>query len=562
MRTFLPFLFLVCLFQVGSVMAAEPSCKPDGQKATVTTDAGVLTIDAGAPVLDCVVSPPFVYLALGNKGVATWRIKDAGSKDAADKKGAGEGAAGKDAGGAELVSTSAVGPGEVVRLRVEGGKLFAVMASFQLVPLALGDDGGVAAEPMAALLAPGTGSAGTFALAPVGTTSPVPAGTATASKAPPATAKATSTLVGKVIEVHPDEAIIDLGATDGVTEGMRFEIRSAAIVKKYDLASKGEVEMSSDEITAVVQVVQVSEDRCLAKLGRGNRAEVGDRALATERALTATAWFPGYQRNLNRIRTRIAPFVGLSTMSVGVMGNLMYDRAFSFPLRVEAGLRNYGLVFGDQVAAPFQFDLIPSFDTDFFEVGIGAGYSYSAHDKKRGFTFLQKVRLGTVDGLNFTMWNSFVYQQKHPEDFSWGWGSEDTGYSYGYTVGEDCYYYADDWSKDETGSEFDWNGFDAELNVPVSERISLLTHWAYSQAGWFIGEIGMRTLVSGNGGDGTLIIPVTIGGAAVEDYTGTPRDDFSCDPDTLKTVKKSVTDWSNDTFAGPIVSIGLDYRWK
>ena len=347
---------------------------------------------------------------------------------------------------------------------------------------------------------------------------------------------------GSVTEIRGDEAVVDLGTDSGVEEGSRFEIRSQEMVKQYNLDTAREEMMPSNRVTAVVEVIRVGKKTSLVLLGKGDRARVGDRARLTTSDLTRTNWFPGYERNLNRIQARIAPFVGIDTLTVGTFASLMYDRTFSFPMRVEAGFRNVGFHFGDSFGAPFQFDVVPSYDTDYFEVGLGGGYQFSANERKRGFSFLQKVRLGTVDGLNFTMWNSFIYTQ----------GDLDEVYS-PVTMGADCV------PTSEQQGEFAWNGFDAQLAVPLTDRVTLATEWSFSQAGWLFGDIGIRTRIRGNGGKGTVIIPVTIGGGVVIDYEEDGDGSPVCDPESKKYEKSPYR--HSDEYGGPVVSIGLDYRW-
>ncbi len=421
--------------------------------------------------------------------------------------------------------------GEVLALKALGeGGVAAVTAHLQVIPLTA-DDAGLRSVGLAGFLRAGPiGEPGAPTVVPG---EPLP-------------------VAGKVVTVRPAEAILDVGSAAGVQVGDRFEIRSQERVQQFDLETGEEKSLPSDRITAVAEVVRVAEKTCLVRLGRGDRAREGDVAQRSRRPLTRTNWFPGYARNLNRIQARIAPFVGIDTLSVGAFSSLLYDRTFSFPLRVETGFRNVGFLFGDSFAAPFQFDLIPSYDTDYFEVGLGAGYSFSSSPDRRGVSFLQKVRLGTVDGLNFTMWNSFIYRDK---DDPWA----DGGFFSGNLadVGSNCTAEFHD-EPDGGQGEFAWNGFDAALSIPLTDRVTLVGTGAYSQAGWAYGDIGIRTLVLGNGGKGTLIIPVSIGGGVVFDYPRSGEEAW-CNPQTQK--YEAADRYREEAVGGPIVSLGVDYRF-
>jgi len=511
---------LLCLPAPAS--AQGQTCAPDGAKVVVTAGEKSTAIELTGTAYDCVVAGDVVYVALGVAGVAVYQLGEPAPV---------------------LKTTWKPDAGEVVRVRLEGGRVMAVMAKLKLVPLVSTPEGGLAPESLSGLLAPAKQGSTAVIAAPAITPEPQAKPTAP-----------TDGISGTVTEIHAENAVIDVGADDGVEKGMRFEIRSQQLVKRFNLKTGTDKMMPSDKVTGVVKVIQVAPGKAMVVLGRGDRAQVGDKAVGTARKLTQSRLFPGYERNLNRVQARVAPFLGLSTLTVGTFGKVMYDRTFDIPLRVETGVRNVGFLFGENFGAPFQFDVIPSYDTDFFEVGLGTGFSYSAHDKKRGFLFMQKVRLGTIDGVNFTMWNSFIYQEKHDEFWGWGDGASVS------LAGNDC---DPDWDSGEPdGSEFEWNGLDASLSLPVTDRVTLAWDFSWSQAGWIHSDLGIRTLVMGNGGDGTLIIPVSIGGGVVFDYEGTDVEEAHCNPDSTKWEKATVTDWDQEAYGGPVVSIGIDYRWR
>jgi len=489
--------------------ALAQECRVDGTSIIVKVEDSSHTIDAGTRAYACLLKEGRVFAALGRQGVRVYSLTPE----------------------PKMVAAWQPTAGEVVGLRVDAGLVVAVTARFEMIAVRQKVDGALEPVSFSHLLGSGDGSPGETGVSTLPREAPGPLTAA----------------MGKVTQVRPEEAVIDLGSEAGIRKGDRFEIRSQKLVKQYDLETRKEVMLPEDRITAVVQVTRVTADSALVGLGRGDRAREGDVALKTRRALTGTNWFPGYQRGLNRVQARLAPFVGIQTLSAGVFSRLLYDRTFSFPVRIETGFRNVGLVFGDTFAAPFQFDLIPSYDTDYFEVGLGTGYSFSAAPNRRGFTFLQKIRLGTVDGLSFTMWNSFIYQSG--EDGNWEYLGE-TG-----TSGNSCSPVS---FEEESLGEFNWNGFDASLAIPLTQRVTLALNGSFSQAGWGYGDVGIRTLVVGNGGNGTLIIPVSIGGGVVIDY-GTDLAEYYCDPDS-KTVQEKHR-WGSESYGGPIVSIGMDYRW-
>lgn len=509
------------LLASATVRAETPTCEMTDGGVLVTTEDGSVEYSFLEPAGGCLVLDGQLYLAAGMAGILIYSID-----------------------GQTAVRQGKWAPGdrEVIRVERSGDGLVAVTARLEIVPLLVASDGTVQQAGLASFLR-GEAMVPTMATAD-GEPSTEPASAATA---PPRVK-----VNGKVIEVRSEVAVLDVGTEDGIEVGDRFELRSQELKLQYSLSTGQDEMLPANKVTAVVVVASVAEGKALVKLGRGDRTQVGDLAVPTGRDLTGDTWFPGYERNLNRIRARVAPFLGIDTLSAGMMTTALYDRTFDFPMRVEAGFSNIGFVFGADFAAPLHVNVVPSYDTDYFEVGLGAGYVYSNNDRARGISFLQKVRLGTVDGLNLTVHNSFVYQRRSAGNW---YGYSDYGSAV--TVGESCTPYGDD--EDLTGYEFNWEGLDGTWSIPLTSRVTLITDWSYSNAGWFYGDVGIRTLVMGNGGHGTLIIPVTIGGVMVQDFVSSGTRTY-CDGDS-KTVS-TYQEYESRNYGGPVVSIGLDYRWR
>jgi hypothetical protein len=125
-------------------------------------------------------------------------------------------------------------------------------------------------------------------------------------------------------------------------------------------------------------------------------------------------------------------------------------------------------------------------------------------------------------------------------------------------IGDDCAPDGED--RELTGWQFNWQGIDGVLSIPLTTKVTLITNHSYSNAGWYYGDIGIRTLIMGNGGSGTLHIPVTIGGVMVRDFVKDGSDDEYCD--AKKKQVTSMTHYDEKSYGGPVVSIGVDYRWR
>jgi hypothetical protein len=503
---------------------AQSACTIKDGKAVIETGEDKQVIDVEASARMCVRVQDQIFVAAGSGGVLVYSL-------AGDEPGRQTGV---------WIPDGA----EVLAVHLGTGGLVAITAKLEAVPLELLSGGGLKPAGLSAYVQGMSGFQGAPVVTPEsGARAPVRRGGSPAG------------IAGKVIEVRPDEAVLDVGSNAGVKPGDRFEIRAQELKKQYDLATGDEVLLPSNEITAVVNVKSVSADKALVVLARGDRAQINDLAARTDRALTGTRWFPGYERNLNRIQARLAPYLGISSLNGGMFTSLMYDRTFSFPMRVEAGFRNVAFVFGDHFSAPFHLDAIPSYDTDYFEIGIGLGYVYSSHERGRGLNFLQKVRLGTVDGLNITVQNAFIYQRSPSIDMFFDMEKEGTATL---DIGDDCAPDGED--RELTGWQFNWQGIDGVLSIPLTTKVTLITNHSYSNAGWYYGDIGIRTLIMGNGGSGTLHIPVTIGGVMVRDFVKDGSDDEYCD--AKKKQVTSMTHYDEKSYGGPVVSIGVDYRWR
>lgn len=521
MNTTLRLLALALFLVRGPTPAAADECRIEEGKAVIVAGDSTISVAATAGATSCLVYDGRLFVAAGPRGVLVYSLN------------------GEDA---RLTGGWQPADGEVIGLQSGPGGLMAVSARLTLVPLRLAADGSLGPAGVADLL--GGQAAGSAARTSWTRTD--------ADRGPDKMAAAAKRFAGTVTKVRGDIAVLDIGADAGVAQGDRFEIRAQALTRQYDLETGLYEQRPSNQITAVVEVASVSADKALVTLGRGDRARVGDHALPTNKKTSGNSWFPGYERSLNRIQAKVGPYLGINTLSAGMLTSVMYDRTFAFPMRLSAGFSNIGLVFGEDFAAPFHLDVVPSYDTDYFEVGLGLGYVFSSHERRRGLSFLQKVRLGTVDGLKLTVQNAFIYERRRTSSWFADFGSNDSK-----AIGDDCTPTDDD--KDLSGYEFNWEGVDASLSIPLTRRVTLVTDWSYSNAGWLYGDLGIRTLVMGNGGHGTLIIPVTIGGVALNDYVPSGRETY-CDADSNKV--SSLQEYNSRVYAGPVVTVGIDYRWR
>jgi hypothetical protein len=155
------------------------------------------------------------------------------------------------------------------------------------------------------------------------------------------------------------------------------------------------------------------------------------------------------------------------------------------------------------------------YDHDVFGVGLGIGMQ-TVHDTDfetpsgSGTLLTQRLRLGARDGLNLDLRNDVVLFH----------------------------------------SQFDFSGFVGSAMIPVGQRAWLLFEGGGGSAGYAYGEIGLRSLLRGNGQQGSMFLSVSLGGQGVFEYRTRmcvgPDFAFQCEDDQV--------------YAGPMIGIGAEYR--
>lgn len=205
----------------------------------------------------------------------------------------------------------------------------------------------------------------------------------------------------------------------------------------------------------------------------------------------ATALAQGVERPSDELSATLRPFVTLEALGAGASGELSYTRRFGLPLALTAELTPAAFAFSDEGEnGMFAAHGIVSYDTRFFQVGVGLGvacleveHGYGDSGPapelvRMGISTAQFVRIGDVDD----------------------WSGQLTTY----IVGID---------------EFDFGGLNARLQIPIHRYVS--DTWVVVRGGGLrghvYGEVGVRTMFDGDGGPGTVFLTPSIGGAGLTD---------------------------------------------
>jgi hypothetical protein len=132
----------------------------------------------------------------------------------------------------------------------------------------------------------------------------------------------------------------------------------------------------------------------------------------------------------------------------------------------------------------FAAHLIVGLDTQFVEVGLGVGGASVNQNSTIGtggqpstsaLSVVEEGRLGARDGLSLSVESSAI----------------------------------------AANQKFDLGYFVATLQIPLSKSMMLITRGGGGRVGFGYGDLGMRVLVRGNGGRGTVALTGFLGGAVI-----------------------------------------------
>lgn len=406
----------------------------------------------------------------------------------------------------------------VSRLFSDGDRLTVLVLFEEAKSFSLADPKNPA--PVAPALSTWTPSTSTTTTTSATSTTSTPATTTPPVKAQP----------GRVLEVVNGRAV---WSGVGFKVGTRVKIISQRLVEKPDLENGGTALVAAGTVSAVIDVEEVSAERGMGVLGRGDVAFVGDVVETTELPLSESLFLPSRAPFTWRLGFHARPFFGLgsSGFPVGALvdGYVHYSFA-DLPIAVSLELAPLGgAVFGNDAHYPGVLALGGSYVTNWFELGLGVGgligndgpctpiteidpdgqvkvVGEPVCEGNNGFTFTQALRLGALDGIHLA-WSSSIFARAG-----------------GFVLG--------------TGR--------AELGVPVSSRVGLFGAGGVGENGWAFGEIGVRTMLGGTGGPGTMILSASLGGAGVFDGPGELV--FPQGPA------------ESDVVAGPAVGFGMEWR--
>jgi hypothetical protein len=307
--------------------------------------------------------------------------------------------------------------------------------------------------------------------------------------------------------------VVNLGRDDGLKHGDRIELTVTVT------ESVGGQVAADREVVAVGVVRTVARDFCRVALGINEKVPLHASARPVTRGKTESRMAPPRASGLWELALRLRPFVALDGLGGGLLTQASAFYRFETHLTVGAEVHPFGFADG---TGQSNLTLIPAasfasvaYDRDVFSIGLGVGIE-TVHDTPfdaesgTGTLLTQRLRLGARDGLNLDLRNDIVLFH----------------------------------------SQFDFSGFVGSAMIPVGSRAWLLFEGGGGSAGWGYGELGLRSLLRGNGQAGSVFLSVTLGGQAVFENRTTMciQGDvgFPCP--------------NNQLYAGPMLGIGGEYR--
>jgi hypothetical protein len=317
---------------------------------------------------------------------------------------------------------------------------------------------------------------------------------------------------GRVTESKLGEVIIDIGRQHGVRHGGRIELSID------DSESVGDEVATRRSVLAVGVVETVAERFSRVRLGLNEAVPVGARARVVASGPAPSRNAPPRAEGLTEIGFRARPFVALDGLGGGLLTQAWVGYRFEAPLYVSAEINPFAYADGKQSEAviPVAGTVNVAYDRDVFSIGLGFGgqtvktTAYGALPGS-GVLLAQRLRLGTRDGLHLDLRNDIVLFH----------------------------------------SRFEFSGLIGAGQIPVGSGVWLLLEGGGGQAGWGYGEIGVRTLLRGNGGPGSVFFAVVLGGVTVfeeqEVQCGSGGFVFPCIDST--------------TYGGPMLGAGGEWRF-
>ncbi len=398
-------------------------------------------------------------------------------------------------------------PGEATGFMHEpDGRLWVKLRTVVAVPF--GAAGAPAGSAPGAVRFPTQGS---FEATPAAPQPTAPPSAASQQPASEAAAAAPQPQAGLVKRVEDRFVVITLGRAEGVSHGDRIELSREYVDPDDDNGA------TSHEVLAVGVVTDAFEHSARVRLGVNEDVPVGSVAIPTRAPTSSSLAGAPRAHDYWSMGVAFRPFFALSRFGGGALLSGWAGRHLGAPFHVQAFFDPLALaaVENDRSISVVNAAVAASYDSRYFEMGLGVGgQTVNSTDflvqPGSGLSLVQLIRLGALDGLNFTARTSVVIFH----------------------------------------SQFGFGGMVANLQIPVTSGYWLNLAGGGGDVGYGYGEVGFRALVAGNGGAGSKFLYVAAGGAGV--FESNPNCGFQFD---------GVFSECTTAYAGPMIAVGGEWRF-
>jgi hypothetical protein len=338
------------------------------------------------------------------------------------------------------------------------------------------------------------------------TVSPPSAAAPQAPAAVSVTAPATEIVArGRVVERQDDLLVVEL-------PGPR--VKPGTPVALVSSVSQGDDE---EQIYAVGRVVRSMVGRARVAVGTNEHVPESAQAHVTSASVTAGIFAPPRADGVWELGFLARPFVVLDDLGVGIILDAHAGYHFRAPLYVEASIAPLALGTARAGAVgAFGAFVSGALDAHLFEVGLGLGGQTVndpdfALDPGSGLLLAQRLRLGARDGahLKFLSYVALFH------------------------------------------SSFQFSSLRVEAQIPVGARAWLRLAGGGGTVGLALGEVGLRVLMTGNGGAGSFFLTTTIG------WTSLFR---NCNDVPITSSGAAADSCEQVTYTGPMLGAGGEFR--
>ena len=289
-------------------------------------------------------------------------------------------------------------------------------------------------------------------------------------------------------------------------------------------AAKTEGEPPETDRIATGRVVSVWGGRARVSLGDDVRVPVGSAARRADDAGTEYPLAPPRLPELAHVGFDVRAFLPIG-VPAGVGGLLTAYGLYRLevPVAIRLNVNAAGFVTSSPGGGTFDGNMMVSLDTQYFEVGLGAGAltQTDTSPTSASLELAQLLRIGSIDGL-MTQIQTSVYVADGRFQFSTG---------------------------------------GAMIQTPITRSWWLQMRGMWAQQSWFYGELAARHLLVGNGDRGSLFVTGAVGGTGV----GASQSEASsyCCVTTVNGTTCTVSQCTyryQTRFGGPSVAVGFEWR--